>query len=67
MGESDAEEVENQPCRVRPQTGLPKFEERKSVRGISVRGESALEKSERGESVGEIYELLLQQCGWQPF
>ncbi len=53
MGESEPEEVENQPCRMRPQTGLPRFVERKSVRGESV----------RGESVGEVYELLLQQCG----
>jgi hypothetical protein len=51
MGESDAEEGENQLCRARLQMALPRFEERKSVRG-----KSALEKSERGESVGEVNE-----------
>jgi hypothetical protein len=56
MGESDAEEGEDQPYRVRPQTGPARLEERKSVRGSSV-----LKKSERGKSVARIYELLLQQ------
>jgi hypothetical protein len=57
MGESDAEEGEGPPYRERPQTGPARFEERKSVRGSS-----ALKKSERGKSVAQIYELLLQQC-----